>query len=321
MTVACRRFPAGHVLHYFTTSLLAACCLVGGMFVVLTAGTAKDRDGFGLNQSKTMNVIDLHELERDSDGKPLHTFPDPALEKTRGVRLLNPGEEMTPVAPTRLEPPLAGPNGAPIAAVRVAVADGQSSKLDGMIPREAPFEIVAPAANPDLVWDPNARVASIGQTVIAYKVEQGELPGVIDRTAAVRALKDLSTAKPQVMHVSPAAETRHRGEKIEIDIENVANRSLVLFNIAGDGTVQALYPLGADPRVLEAKTYRLTVQIREPFGTDAIVAVTGAQPMDQLEQGIRQISHFRSAGQALRLVEATAPNDARIGLVTLSSVP
>jgi hypothetical protein len=309
MTVDCRRFPAEHVLHPFTTSVLAACCcFAGGMFTVFAAGTAQDR----------VSSCDRDEL--DCIGKPLHIFTDTGPEKTRGVRVLNPGEDMAPIAPARPEP-LVGPNGVPIAAIRVAVADGQSDKLDGMIARDAPFEIVAPAANPDLVWDPGSHTASMGQTIVAYKVEQNELPAVIDRTAAVRVLKDLSASKPQIMHVNTAGEPRHRGDKVEIDVENVANRALVLFNIAGDGTVQALYPLGSDPRVPDMKTYRLTVQIREPFGTDAIVAVTANQPMEQLEAGLRQISHFRSAGQALRLMTAAAAPDARIGLVTVSSAP
>ena len=38
-----------------------------------------DHDGFGLNQSKTMNVIDSKGLERVAGGKPLRTFPQPAL--------------------------------------------------------------------------------------------------------------------------------------------------------------------------------------------------------------------------------------------------
>jgi hypothetical protein len=38
-----------------------------------------DHDEFGLNQSKIINVIDLLELERVAGGKPLHTFPHPAL--------------------------------------------------------------------------------------------------------------------------------------------------------------------------------------------------------------------------------------------------
>jgi hypothetical protein len=281
MTVACRSFPAGPFLYIFTTSLLAAACLAFGMLAVLAPGAA--------------------------------------AEKVRGVRLLNPGEEMTLSAP-RQEPPLVGPNGAPIAPVRIAVADGQSEKLDGMVPRDAPFEIVAAAASPDLIWDPLTHNATTGQTMIAYKVEVSDLPAVIDRMAAVRALKDLSAARPQAMRFA-GIEARRKGDKVEIDVENVTNRALILFNIAGDGTVQALYPLGSDPQIIETKTYHLTVQIREPYGTDTLVAVTASQPMGRLEQGIKQISHFHSAGQALRLAIAAAPPDARIGLVSLSSVP
>jgi hypothetical protein len=38
-----------------------------------------DHDDFGSNRSKIMSVIDSNILERDAGGKPLHTFPHPAL--------------------------------------------------------------------------------------------------------------------------------------------------------------------------------------------------------------------------------------------------
>ena len=38
-----------------------------------------DHDDFGSNRSKIMNVINSNILERDAGGKPLHTFPHPAL--------------------------------------------------------------------------------------------------------------------------------------------------------------------------------------------------------------------------------------------------
>jgi hypothetical protein len=39
-----------------------------------------DHDDFGSNRCKIMNVIDSNILlERDAGGKPLHTFPHPAL--------------------------------------------------------------------------------------------------------------------------------------------------------------------------------------------------------------------------------------------------
>ncbi|MBN8958165.1 MAG: hypothetical protein J0H17_16600, partial [Rhizobiales bacterium] len=37
-----------------------------------------DHDDFGSNRSKVI-VIDSNILERDAGGKPLHTFPHPAL--------------------------------------------------------------------------------------------------------------------------------------------------------------------------------------------------------------------------------------------------
>jgi hypothetical protein len=40
---------------------------------------ALDQDDFGLNQSKIMNLIYLKYLERVAGGKPLRTFPQPAL--------------------------------------------------------------------------------------------------------------------------------------------------------------------------------------------------------------------------------------------------
>ncbi len=55
---------------------------------IFSAKAALDHDDFGslesglpdLNQSKIMNVIDsFKESERDAGGKPLHTFPHPAL--------------------------------------------------------------------------------------------------------------------------------------------------------------------------------------------------------------------------------------------------
>ncbi len=43
------------------------------------AGKGLDHDDFGPNRSKVMNVIDSKCLERDAGGKPVATFPHPAL--------------------------------------------------------------------------------------------------------------------------------------------------------------------------------------------------------------------------------------------------
>jgi hypothetical protein len=42
-----------------------------------------DRDDFGLNPSKIMNVINCESLERDTGEKPVPTFPHPAIDEHR----------------------------------------------------------------------------------------------------------------------------------------------------------------------------------------------------------------------------------------------
>jgi hypothetical protein len=44
------------------------------------ARSDQDHDDLGSNRSKVMNVIDFNELERDAGGKPVSTFPHPALD-------------------------------------------------------------------------------------------------------------------------------------------------------------------------------------------------------------------------------------------------
>jgi hypothetical protein len=58
-------------------------------FVFLNdAACPLDHDDFGLIQSKIMNVIDSKSLERDAGGKPVSTFPHPALGELSNNRKL-----------------------------------------------------------------------------------------------------------------------------------------------------------------------------------------------------------------------------------------
>ncbi|MGP0057688.1 MAG: hypothetical protein ACLPID_00155 [Beijerinckiaceae bacterium] len=56
--------------------------LIGIGVAPIGAWQSLDHDDFGLIQSKIMNVIDSNSLERDAGGKPVPTFPHPALALT-----------------------------------------------------------------------------------------------------------------------------------------------------------------------------------------------------------------------------------------------
>ena len=164
--------------------------------------------------------------------------------------------------------------------MRIAALDGKSTHFSGMTKREAAFEIVRPIDNPDLIWDPASRDVLAWGDVIAYRVDKADLPSVIDRTAAIRDLKQVSTKAPQVIKVAPDDSLHRADHTVQIELSEVSGRALVLFNIAGDGTIQMLYPVGSDAPSISTADYRFPVRVREPFGADQIVAITSATTND-----------------------------------------
>ena len=175
--------------------------------------------------------------------------------------------------------------------------------------------------NPDLIWDPSSHDVIAWGDVVAYKIDKADLPGVIDRSAAIRDLKQMATKAPQSIRVTPDDALHHNESNVEIVVNDVAGRALVLFDISGDGTVQTLYPIGSDPPVIASAEYRLSVRVREPFGADQIVAITSQQRMTALERALTQYDQRRSPEQILQLVQRYAPADARIGSTGLFTAP
>lgn len=245
-----------------------------------------------------------------------------AAGRSRGVRLLDPGDTMLPIAPfPEVTPGFLARVPTSLEKIRVAVVDGQAAQLEGLAPRAAAFEVVPVTSNPDLVWNARSGNTSAGGQVVAYAVDRKSLPAVIDRTAAVRGLEKEAAARPQAIRLVSGRATARRGDQVEIEVGDVAQRALILFGIAGDGTVQVLYPRGGEERVVRDQVFRWPLRIREPFGVDLIVAVSAPRPMHALEQGLQQISHHRSAGEILKILSLAAPPDARIGSLALSTVP
>jgi hypothetical protein len=209
----------------------------------------------------------------------------------------------------------------PIEPVRIASRDGQATRFTGLSAREAPFDVVLPRQNPDLVWDPASGDVLAGGDVVAYRVQLNDLPSVIDRFAAVRGLKQLATKSPQAIRVAPNDQLHRKDARVAVEISDVAGRMLIAFNIAGDGTVQALYPTDTDPPLVARAEYRMPVRVREPFGADQVVAITSGQRMEALEQALKQLNGRRSAVRMLQMVQQFAPADARIGSAGLFTAP
>ena len=204
--------------------------------------------------------------------------------------------------------------------IRVASLDGQSARVAGLKSNTA-YEVVDRNSNPDLVWDPSSRDVVSGGDIVAHNVDRDDLSVIIDRVAAIRWFKLRSAKAPQEMKVFPNDTLHRKGEQVEIAIYGLAGRSLILFNIAGDGTLQFIYPLGSDPPIIENSEHRITLQVREPFGADRIVSVSATQRQTDLEQAIRQLDRRRNPLKISQLVDRYDNADLRVGLIGLFTAP
>lgn len=269
---------------------------------------------------------------------PAAVGSDMIFERTRGVVLLDavqpaetrpqtPSSQSSVASPSGTQtarpttPPGPPAGAAPPGIVRIAVLGNQRDLLANVEAREARFEVVATKDNPDLVWDPVSHDVLAGADVVARGVDRSDLGSVIDRVAAVNGFKRLAAKGPQAVRILPDDKVHRRDTRIDVQVSGVAQRSLLMFNIAGDGTVQALYPIGSDARVIATPDYKFQVRVSEPFGADQVVAVSSAQRLGDLEEALKKMSQRRTAIEVLKLVERYAPPDARIGATSLYTAP
>jgi hypothetical protein len=233
--------------------------------------------------------------------------------------LLNPGRPSpTPSA----SPPPPPASATALGIVRIAVLGDRRDLLANLEAREARFEVVGAKDSPDLIWDPASLDVLAGGDVVARKISRPDLGSVIDRVAAVNGFKRLAASAPQSVRILPDDKVHRRGAPIDVYVSRVAQRSLLMFNIAGDGTVQTLYPIGSDARIIVGPDdYKLQVQAAEPFGGDQVVAISSAQPLSELEEALRKMNRRRTAVEVFKTVERYAPADARIGAAGLYTAP
>jgi hypothetical protein len=223
---------------------------------------------------------------------------------------------------TQTPRPPAPPAGATaLGTVRIAVLGNQRDLLANLEAREARFEVVGTKDNPDLIWDPASLDVLTGADVVARGIDRAALASVIDRVAAVNAFKRLAAKGPQPVRILPDDKVHRRDERVHVQVSGLAQRSLVMFNIAGDGTVQDLYPRGPDKRIIDIPDFKLEMRVSEPFGADQVVAISSTQRLGDLEEALKKVSQRRTAVEIFKLVERLAPSDAWIGAASLYTAP
>ena len=277
---------------------------------VVTAGPSARDVGSDVVFERTRAVVLLDTVQPTETRPPTPSSPPPATAALPGTA--------RPPTPPGGRPTSATP---PLSTVRVAVLGNQRDLLANLEAREARFEVVGAKDSPDLIWDPVSLDVLAGADVVARGIDRTDLASVIDRVAAVNGFKRLAATSPQAVRLLPDDKVHRRDARIDVQVSGVTQRSLLMFNIAGDGTVQALYPIGSDARVIGTPDYKFQVRVSEPFGADQVVAISSGQRLGDLEEALKKMSQRRTAVEVFKLVERYAPPDARIGATNIYTAP
>jgi hypothetical protein len=207
--------------------------------------------------------------------------------------------------------------------IRVRTVSGTDNSLHSITPLHLPFTVV-PAGEPaDLTWDAGKReVISAAGDVIARDIGPSDLPGVVDRTGAVSAVFKLAQSRPQTMVAKPNDAHQRAGQRIWIEIEGISGKFLLLFNIAGDGTMQHLFPKPNEDALIRQAAFKLDdVIVQKPFGADQVVAVVSDAKLDELEQDLLRLHGRRQAGRLPDILRSIAGSAVRVGTAGLFTVP
>ena len=255
-------------------------------------------------------------VTKTSPGRPIDR--DIVYQLTRGIT--SPGEILPKPglqAPSDVQDSPAVPRAQ--APIRLAALDGRTGYFANLKPRDVMIEIVRPVDNPDLIWDPNSHDVIAWGDVVAYNVDSSDLASVIDRTAAVRELKKISAKAPQLLRLTAGDEQHHNDDMVQVELSDVAQRSIVLVNVSADGTIQLLYPLGTDQNT--ASTFQISLRVREPFGADQVIAITSTDRLAELEQVVSELNRRRSPGALIKSMMRYMPADVRVGSIGIFTAP
>jgi hypothetical protein len=196
--------------------------------------------------------------------------------------------------------------------------------------------MVAAGADPELIWRPATRetVSPLGDP-ISGGIGPELLSAAVARELALRRVRQWVTGAAMELRIeredAPSGAHRvhnmtHRaGTKLRIVVEGMHLPHLAVLNLAGDGTVQLLYPSEGERAVAPAPGARQVldgITVEPPFGADHVIALASAQPLEPAVATLRTLHGGREPLRALAaLAQAADGGKWQSGLAALFTGP
>ena len=213
-------------------------------------------------------------------------------------------------------------------AIRLGVINGPLPSMTSLDQTGAPFVLLrADAGNLDAVWDAATGdvVSSLGD-IIARRATPNQIPGVVDRLAAVKRLAALPQIGRARLVLSPDKRTFRNAERTHLKIEGVDGRypdprqhfgqrqDSVRLPAPGDDPMVMLSQEGAAKEIGE-------IVIGAPFGSEVIVAVASRRRLTALEQQLIRNHDQQGARQFVEFLSQLPAADAEISFLSFFTEP
>lgn len=184
----------------------------------------------------------------------------------------------------------------------------------------------------DFYWDePSGELLSTAGDLLATGLSlskplhaQARLRGVFDKRSAMQVLHRSSRPKLLKTSLQPDAVSHAKGQLIEPSFHGQHGEYLLVLNLAGDGTVQLVYPLSAygDPLRHGFRPWSLALQVADPLGEDHMVALAFKEPQPELLLALELLNGTRAALKVVALLKPhLKARTVEVGLLGMFSRP
>ena len=249
---------------------------------------AADRDGDGqLSLSEMAAALEVRTREYSGAQQWASAHVPPGNERSVVFQAL--------AAPPEDEPPL-----------RVKGADPEA---DEILSGKGPWASLL-QGEPDLTWSARGGfvVDSRGDRIAEGLKSADDLAAVVIKQQALGQLYKLADERKLKVEVGPLSRGKlyHAGEAVDLAVSHPGEGFLTVFDLAGDGTVQLLYPLDGDGEgrmePARPRTGLASTRAAAPFGVDHVVAVATPENPLVLRQALARMSGRRDAAAAAAAV-------------------
>lgn len=214
--------------------------------------------------------------------------------------------------------------------VFVEGADAEQKK--GMLAALPSLSWVTDVGAADFYWDePSGELLSTAGDLLATGLSlskpqdaQARLRGVFEKRSAMQVLHRASRPKLLKTSLQPDAVSHAKGQLVEPSFHGQHGEYLLVLNLAGDGTVQLVYPLSAygDPLRHGYRPWSLALQVTDPLGEDHLVALAFKEPQPELLLALELLNGTRAPLKILALLEPyLSARTVEVGLLGMFSRP